>query len=117
MAAYEVSRTVETVATGRASTTNTAKTESASKVAEAIATAGGEELVDVDTEALDVYEFPSAPFEPYRVTVEATVTVHVEGDGECDAIDRGGEVIEGILAASDLDGWEYVGSTELEAPV
>lgn len=117
MATYEVSRTVETVATGRASTTNTAKTESAASVAEAIAAGGGDALADVETEALDVYEFPSAPFEPYRITVRATIAVHVEADGERDAIDRGGEVIEELLSASDLDGWEYVGSTELEAPV
>lgn len=117
MASYTLRQTVETTATDRASTTNTAKTEAAAFVAEAITAAGGEHLVSVDAEAPEIYEFPSAPFEPYRVTVRADVVVTADADGESDALDRGRDRLAEILAASDLDGWEYVGSGQVEAPV
>jgi hypothetical protein len=116
MAGYEIRRTIEAVSTGSASTEGVAKTDAEAAVAGALREAGGEDLRSVEAEAVEVYEYPNGPFDPYRVTVRATVAVVVDEDGEQAALAAGGERVDAIVAAADLDDWEYVGGTELEAP-
>lgn len=113
MATYEVSREIETVATGKASTTSTAKSSAAASVRETIEAAGD---LTVETEAVDVFEFPAGPFDPYRITVRATVAVVVDADDESAALEDGRERVDAALAAADLDDWEYAGSAAVEAP-
>ncbi|MFB6143260.1 MAG: hypothetical protein ABEJ30_07975 [Halorientalis sp.] len=114
MPAYEISRTVETIATGHAASTGVARTDAAESVREALTDAGGDALRGVDAAAEDVYEFPAGPFDPYRVRVQATVTVAVEAADESSAIERGRERVADVLTAADLDDWEYVGTTRLD---
>jgi hypothetical protein len=114
MASYVVRRTVETVATKRAASEGAAARAAAAKVAEQLG-AGEHADRSVEAETIDVYEFPAAPFEPYRFTVRATVAVAVDAGTETAAIEAGDAAIDGLVADADLDEWEYVGSTELEA--
>jgi hypothetical protein len=78
MPTYHVTRRFETVSTVSAGTTGTAKSDAADSVRETISEAGGETFESVTAEATDVFEFPAGPFDPYRITVQGTVTVAVE---------------------------------------
>ncbi|RXK51521.1 hypothetical protein [Halorientalis pallida] len=111
MSTYHVRRAFETVATVSAGTTGTAKSDADESIREAVREAGGETFESVDAEATDVFEFPAGPFDPYRVTVQGTVTVTVESDEEASAAETGDQLIEDLLTAARLDGWEYLDDT------
>lgn len=117
MGTFEVRRQVETVVTGHAASTGVAKREAADAAKEAIAAVAGSELAAVETEATAVHEFPSGPFDPYRTTVAATITVTVDAADESAATTAGEEAIEGLLDRADLDGWEYSSDSEVRTTV
>lgn len=115
MSTYRLRREIETVATAHAASTGVAKSEAADAIREQLRTAGTETIADLDVEATDIFEFPSGPFDPYRVHVVATVTVTVDAADESAALDAGTDAIADLLAAADLDDVEYVGTAELDA--
>lgn len=108
MATFQVRRAFETVATVSAGTTGTAKSDAAESVRDAITAAGGETFESVTVTGTDVYEFPAGPFDPYRITTQGTVTVAVESEDETSAAETGDQLIEDLLTAAQLDGWEYL---------
>ncbi|WP_424018252.1 hypothetical protein ACOZ4N_02005 [Halorientalis pallida] len=108
MTTYHVRRAFETVATVTAGTTGTAKSDAGESIRESVREASGETFESVTTEATDVFEFPAGPFDPYRITVQGTVTVGVESDDETSATETGDQLIEDLLTAAQLDGWEYL---------
>jgi len=113
MGTYTVRRGFETVATCNASGTSTAESAAESSVRATVEAAAGDALADLSVEAVDVYEFPSAPFEPFKITVRGILAVTVEADGPDQAPEAGSTVIDDALSAADLDGWEYRGDAEL----
>ncbi|AQL43783.1 hypothetical protein BV210_14200 [Halorientalis sp. IM1011] len=108
MTTYHVTRGFETVATVSAGTTGTAKSDAADSVRESVREAGGETFESVTAEAIDVYEFPSGPFDPYRITVEGAATVAIESEDEASASETGGQLLEDLLTAAQLDDWEFL---------
>lgn len=114
MSTYQVRRTIETVATAHATSTGVAHDETKAKVREAITDAGDSAFEGVAVESTEVYEFPSGPFDPYRMTVRATLTVSVSAPDESTAIEDGRNAIDELLNSADIDSWEYAGDTTLE---
>jgi hypothetical protein len=115
MPTYHVTRRFETVSTVSAGTTGTAKSDAADSVRETISEAGGETFESVSADGTDVYEFPSGPFDPYRITVEGAATVAVESDDEASAAETGTQLLEDLLTAARLDGWEYLDEATVTA--
>lgn len=108
MAAYQVSREIKTVETGKASSTSVARRNAADSVRDTVDAADDAGSLTIDTDAVDVYEFPAGPFEPYRVTVSATLVAAVEAVDEPAALAAGADAIETTLSRAELDEWEYV---------
>ncbi|WP_049922656.1 hypothetical protein [Halopiger djelfimassiliensis] len=55
----------------------------------------------------DVYEHPTAPFDPYTITIEFTVTVVVDADGDDRAAEVGANAIDDALDAAGVDAVSY----------
>jgi hypothetical protein len=115
MRTYHVRRAFETVATESAGTTGTAKSDAADSVEAAVREAGGETFASTTAEAADVFEFPAGPFDPYRITVQGDVTVAVQSENETSAVETGEQLIEDLLTAARLDGWEYLDEASVTA--
>jgi hypothetical protein len=105
---YPVRREFETVVTGHSSTTGVAKQDAAESARDRLADVADERVVAVETDALDVYEFPSGPFDPYRISVHASLTVTVDAADETEALATGEAVIDDVLERADLDDVEFV---------
>lgn len=112
---YAVSRAIEAVGTAKAASEGAAEDEATETVVSAISDAGEGELVDVTVGDASVYDFPAAPFDPYRFHLQTTVVVRVDADDEASAVAAGREAIDDLLGRADLDEWEYVGEAEPEA--
>ena len=63
----------------------------------------------------EVYEHPTAPFDPYTITVAFTVTVVVEADDADEATELGASAIEAALANADVDSITYTSSPAASA--
>jgi len=113
---YQVRREIEAVGTAKAASQGAANDEAAETVLSAIADAGGDALIEAEVTDASVYDFPAAPFDPYRFHLRTVVTVSVDADDEADALAAGTETIADLLSRADLDEWEYAGEAELEAP-
>ncbi len=115
MRTYHVRRAFETVATESAGTTGTAKSDAADSIRETIGEASGETFESTTVDATEVFEFPAGPFDPYRITVRGAVTVAVQDDDETSAVGTGEQLIEDLLTAARLDGWEYLDEASVTA--
>jgi methyl coenzyme M reductase gamma subunit len=113
---YEVRREIEAVGTANAASEGAARSDATATVVSAIEAADEGELVSVAVTAASVYDFPAAPFDPYRFHLTTTVAVTVDAADEASAVAAGTEDIDDLLGRADLDEWEYVGDAELEAP-
>lgn len=116
MPRYTVQREMQAVATVHASSDSVAKSTVIEEVSEQLTAAGADSIETLDIQPTDIYEFPSGPFDPYRLSVQLILAVPVEAADEQTAIEAGAETIETLLAATDLDDIEYVGSAQLDAP-
>jgi hypothetical protein len=112
---YTVRREIEAVGTAKAASEGAAEDEASETVVNAIRDADEGGLVDVAVTDGRVYDFPAAPFDPYRFHLTTTVAVRVDAEDEASAVAAGTEAIEDLLARADLDEWEYVGEAEPEA--
>lgn len=112
MAAYRVTRNTRAVVTVHASTTGAAFARARRSVREARESLSDD--VAVRVHPTRVYEHPSAPFEPFRVSVEVGVTVPVDAADETGAREAGTERIETVLDGLDLDEWEFVDEPAVE---
>lgn len=113
---YEVRREIEAVGTANAASEGAARSEATDTVVTAIETASDGALVGVAVTDASVYDFPAAPFDPYRFHLTTAVTVSVDAEDEAGAVAAGTDAIDDLLGRADLDEWEYVGEAELEAP-
>lgn len=113
---YQVRREIDAVGTAKAASQGAAEDQAIDTVAAAIEDANEGELVDVDATETSVYDFPAAPFDPYRFHIRLTVTVTIDATDETSAVESGRETIDALLGRADLDEWEYVSDAELEAP-
>ena len=116
MPAYTVRRDIETVATAHAASESVAESTAVEEVREQLAAADGDGIDDFEITASEIYEFPSGPFDPHRVTLAVTLTVTADATDEAAAAELGAETIDEILAGMDLDGVEYVGPARVDAP-
>jgi hypothetical protein len=113
---YQVRRDIEAVGTAKAASQGAAEDGAAETVLTAIRDAADGELIDAEVTDASVYDFPAAPFDPYRFHLRTAVTVSVDAEDEESALAAGTDAIADLLARADLDEWEYVGEAELEAP-
>lgn len=111
---HEVRREFETIATARAASERVARDNAVATVTDRIETAATDEfpLEAVDAESVDVFEFPSGPFDPYRFTVHGSVTLTVP-DGGADVRETGETAIASLLERADLDDLSYRGDLTL----
>ncbi|WP_136716229.1 hypothetical protein [Halorientalis salina] len=114
MPSYTVGRDIETVATVHATGDSVAKSSAKAEVREQLTAASADGIEDIDIGTVEIFEFPSGPFDPHRVTVALTVTVVVDASDETDATEAGADVIDEILSGTDLDDVEYVGAARVE---
>jgi hypothetical protein len=112
---YTVRREIEAVGTANAASEGAAEDEASETVVSAIADADEGELVAATVTDASVYDFPAAPFDPYRFHLRTTVAVRVDADDEASAVGAGTEAIDDLLARADLDEWEYVAEAEPDA--
>lgn len=115
MSLYTVRREIETVGTANAASTGVAKSTAVDDVREQLTAAGADAIESLDVEATEIYEFPSGPFDPYRIHIDVTLSVTVDAADEATAITAGEERIDEILTASDLDDVEYTGPAQIDA--
>jgi len=74
---YEVRREIEAVGTANAASEGAARSDATETVVSAIEAADEGELDSVAVTAASVYDFPAAPFDPYRFHLTTTVAVTV----------------------------------------
>lgn len=67
-------------------------------------------LTDWEIADADVYEHPTAPFDPYTVALEFEVTVTVDADDADAAAEAGAAAIETALAGTDAEPVDYASS-------
>ncbi|WP_049926460.1 hypothetical protein [Halopiger goleimassiliensis] len=105
---FAVSRDVTTLVTLHGGSDTTACDEASDELADGLAslTAAGT-VADWDIVDATVHEHPTAPFDPYTITVEFTVTVVVEADDASEAETIGATAIDDALADAGLDGVSY----------
>ncbi|MFC6716778.1 hypothetical protein ACFQGT_17005 [Natrialbaceae archaeon GCM10025810] len=105
---YAVTRDATTLVTLHGGSDTTARDEAVSDLAAVF-----EELADDGTiddwtiETAEVYEHPTAPFDPYTIAVSFAVTVTVEADDPDAAADRGADAIDDALEAAGIDSIRY----------
>lgn len=112
MPTYRVTRDARAVVTVHASTAGAAFARARRSVREARESLSDD--VAVRVHPTRVYEHPSAPFEPFRVSVEVGVTVSVDADDETGAREASEECIETVLDGLDLDEWKFVDEPAVE---
>lgn len=76
---------------------------------------GDERIADWGIEEADVYEHPTAPFDPYTITVGFTVTVMVDADDAQTATEIGASAIAEALETADVDAISYTSAPATSA--
>ncbi|MFB1066500.1 hypothetical protein [Natrinema sp. H-ect4] len=108
---FAISRSGTTLVTLHGGSDTTACDDATTELAdtlESLAAAGT--ITDWEIDAADVYEHPNAPFDPYTITLEFSVTVTVEADDADAASERGASVIDSALANADIESVTYTSS-------
>ncbi|GAB3667616.1 hypothetical protein [Halopiger thermotolerans] len=72
-------------------------------------------IADWEIADADVYEHPTAPFDPYTIALEFTVAVTVDADDAETAADIGAERIDDALERADLSGVSYASAPAASA--
>ncbi|ELY58938.1 hypothetical protein [Natronolimnohabitans innermongolicus] len=99
---FAVSRDGTTHVTLHGGSDTTACDEATDQVAASLESLGDDVVAEWELDGAEVYEHPTAPFDPYTITVAFAVTVTVEADDADDAADRGAELIDEALEAADV---------------
>lgn len=98
---FAVSRDGTTLVTLHGGSDTTACTEATDELASNLESLAADGTVsDWTVDDSEVYEHPTAPFDPYTVTVEFSVTVVVEADDSDDAAERGAAAIDDALTTA-----------------
>ncbi len=108
---FTVSRTGRSLVTLHEGTDTTARSEATAQLSDTLEGLVPSTLVsDWTVGDADVYEHPAAPFDPYTVAVEFTVTVTVTADDADSAESIGADAIDDALESAGLDGVSYAGA-------
>ena len=108
---FAVSRAGTTRITLHGGSDTTACDEAASKLAgtlESLAERGA--IADWEIADANVYEHPTAPFDPYTIALEFTVTVTVEADDADEASEVGANAIDDALGDGGVESVSYTSS-------
>lgn len=114
MTAFTVARDVHVIVTDHSSGTSTALFEAEDRVERELRTVAEEHVTDVDIRSSTIHENPVAPFEPYRVSVTATLVVAVDAPDRDTAAERATADIEETLGRADIDSWEFGSNPRVE---
>lgn len=72
-------------------------------------------IADWEIDDADVYEHPTAPFDPYTIALEFSVTVVVDAADADAAAERGAGAIDDALEAAEFDAVSYTSSAAASA--
>lgn len=105
---YVVTRNGTTLVTVHEDTGTTARKLARSEIDATLgALADDDDIAAWTIDTVDVYEPPTAPFEPYTVSVSFSVTVSVSASDASAAEREGAAVIDDVLAGANVDGISY----------
>ena len=104
---YSVSRSGTSLVTLHEGTDTTACRAARAEVTDGLAERGDDAITDWSITDTSVYEHPSAPFDPYTITVSFEVTATVDAPDADEAERAGTAVIEATLDAIGLDAITY----------
>ena len=105
---YAVSLEGTTLVTLHEGTDTTARDEAVSQLGTSLAELAAENAIaDWEIGDAEVYEHPTAPFDPYTVTVAFAVTVVIEADDAAAAEAGGADAIDDALESGGLDAVSY----------
>ncbi|RQG98570.1 hypothetical protein [Natrarchaeobius oligotrophus] len=105
---FTVSRDGQTLVTLHEGTDTTARDEATAELATVLESLVSEgEISDWAIDDADVYEHPTAPFEPYTIEVGFAVSVVVDVDDADRAAAVGTDAIDDALANAGVDGVTY----------
>ncbi|WP_049887847.1 hypothetical protein [Natronobacterium gregoryi] len=108
---FAVSRDGTTLVTLHEGSDTTAKDEAQTELEttlEELAADGS--ITDWTVVDAEVYEPPTAPFDPYTISVSFTATVTVEADGERRAVEAGAAEIDEALEDAGVEPVSYTAS-------
>ncbi len=105
---YAVSRDGTTLVTLHEGTDTTARDEAIGQLDASLESVGASgPITDWAISDADVYEHPTAPFEPYTITVTFTVSVAVEADDAAAAEELGASAIDRTLESAGVESVSY----------
>jgi len=105
---FAVSRTGTTLVTLHGGSGTTACNEATDELASNLESLAADGTIsDWEINDSQVYEHPTAPFDPYTVTVEFSVTVVVDADDSDAAAELGASAIDDALKNADMRSVTY----------
>ncbi|MDS0473828.1 hypothetical protein [Natrinema sp. 1APR25-10V2] len=108
---FAVSREGTTLVTLHGGSDTTACDEATATLADTLETlAANGPITDWEITDAEVYEHPTAPFDPYTISLAFAVTVTVEAGDADAAAERGAAAIGDALERADLDSITYTSS-------
>lgn len=113
---FAVSRAGTTLVTLHGGSDTTACDEATTTLADNLESLAADgTITDWEIEDAGVYEHPTAPFDPYTITLEFTVTVTVEADDADEATEIGATAIDEALENADVESVTYTSSPAASA--
>ena len=113
---FAVSRAGTTLVTLHEGTDTTARDEATDELATRLESLAADETIsDFEITDATVYEHPTAPFDPYTITVEFTVEVVVDADDDASAEEIGASAIAEALENADVSSISYTSSPAVSA--
>ena len=113
---FAVSRDGTTLVTLHGGSDTTACDQATDELTDGLESLAAEETIsDWEIADADVYEHPTAPFDPYTIAVEFAVTVVVEADDEDEAEEIGANAIDEALERAGVEGVSYTSSPAASA--
>ncbi|SEW03228.1 hypothetical protein [Natrinema salifodinae] len=113
---FAVSRDGTTLVTLHGGSDTTACEEATSDLADSLETLAAAETVTAwEITDADVYEHPTAPFDPYTIAVSFTVTVTVDAADADQATEIGADAIDDALANAGVESVTYTSSPAASA--
>ncbi|ELY47838.1 hypothetical protein [Natronorubrum bangense] len=113
---FAVSREGTTLITLHGGSDTTAREEATEQLAAALEHLEAEGTVSAwEIDDASVYEQPTAPFDPYTITLEFSITVVVEADDADEATAIGANAIDDVLEQADVTPITYTSSPAASA--
>ncbi|ADB59597.1 hypothetical protein Htur_0700 [Haloterrigena turkmenica DSM 5511] len=108
---FAVSRAGTTRITLHGGSDTTACDDATDQLAENLERLAAEGTIsDWEIDDADVYEHPTAPFDPYTIALEFSVTVVVDAEDADAAAERGAGAIDDALETAEFDAVSYTSS-------